>query len=413
MGKGKITKRSVDALEPSAAQNGAVQLWDTEIIGFGVRTYCSGRKVYVYKYAFDGQAKFVTIGAHGAFSPDAARMRAFDLAHKVASGEDPASKKRAARPSMTVSALIDHYFAEGPITRPNKRTSSWSTDWSRLNRHVRPLLGSKPANKVTRSDVEAMQHDIASGKTARIEKTGKKHGKAIVEGGTTPGSNAIVCLSAMYSWAIAQNILQTNPCIGVQKFKRRKRQRFFTEEERLALLRTLDELEASGRIDPARIDAIRLLYLTGARKNEILGLKWSEVSFERRIILLPSERAKNGFAGGIPLSAPALAILKKRPNDSGFVFPNPASAKGHIADISAAWRHITRCAGLKGVRIHDLRHNFGSTAVGLNISLRLTGAMLQHKSAQSTEIYAHVAPSAAHEASERTAAELMRGYNEG
>lgn len=407
MSKAKITKRSVDAIDVSAGKPGAVRLWDTEIRGFGVRAYPSGRKVYVFKFTLDGRQGFETIGDHGdPHTPDSARERALELAYAVSRGEDPRAKRRAARPSLTIAELIELYLAEGPATRPNKRASTWATEGSRLRRHVCPLLGRRPANKVTSDDVSAMQNDIAAGKTALTEKTGKRRGKAIVEGGRGVAANAIVCLSAMYSWAIARKILTSNPCVGVEKFARTKRVRFFSAEEIKRLLDALDMLQRDGSIQEKHADVIRLLMLTGARKNEILGLKWEEVHLDRKLILLPSARSKNDDIRAIFLPAPAVELLDRQPRSNPFVFPNALSVSGHVVDPSRAWRRVLAVAGLANARLHDLRHNLASTAVGMNISLRLTAALLGHKSLQSTQVYAHVASDPAHEAAERVAARL-------
>lgn len=404
MAKAKITKRAVDAIDVFKGKPGSVRLWDTEIKGFGVRAYPSGRRVYVFKYAVDGRQGFVTIGDHGdPHTPDSARERALELAYAVSRDEDPAAKRRAAKPSITISELIDLYLTDGPASRPNKRESTWATERSRLNRHVRPLLGNRPANKVQSDDVEAMQADVAAGKTALVEKTKKRRGKAIVKGGRIAAANAVVCLSSMYSWAVWKKIVKMNPCQGVQKYSRPKRVRFFSTTEIAALLNAIDALEAEGRADPRHCDAIRLLMLTGARKTEILGLRWTEVSFDRRLILLPSIRSKNSEIRTIYLPNPAVDILERQVRSSEFVFPCTRSATGRIVGVPETWRRVVKTAGLENARLHDLRHNLASTAVGMNISLQITGVLLGHKSIQSTQIYAHVANDPAHKASERVA----------
>jgi len=410
MAKGKITKRTVDGIDCAVGKAGTVRLWDTEIKGFGVRAYPNGRKVYVFKYTFESRQGFVTIGDHGSpHTPDSARTEALALSFQISRGEDPGLAKRAHKPSLTVSELIDVYLAEGPISRPNKRPSTWATETSRLNRHVRPLLGRRPANRVISSDVEAMQKDIADGKTAVVEKTKKRRGKAIVEGGRAVAANAIVCLSAMYSWAVWKGLVKSNPCRGVQKYQRAARVRFFTPSEVERLLDALEMLERSEGINPLHADALRLLMLTGARKMEVLALKWAEVSFEKRLIVLPSARSKNGQPRAIYLASPAIDILRKLARaESVFVFPCEASKTGHIVGVPETWRKVIKKAGITNARIHDLRHNLASTAVGMNISLRLAGALLGHKSIQSTQIYAHVAADPAHEASEKVAGELWR-----
>lgn len=206
--------------------------------------------------------------------------------------------------------------------------------------------------------------------------------------------------------------MPSNPCVGVEKYARVKRVRFFTDSENARMLDALDKLEASAVIQSAHADALRLLMITGARKMEILALKWSEVHVELGLILLPQSKSKNGDIRTIYLPKPAIEILDGRPRESDFVFPNASSKSGHIIDPKRAWKLVLAEAKIPPARIHDLRHNFASTAVGMNISLRLTGTLLGHRNAQSTEIYANVARDPAHEAIELVAAKLMRSRRE-
>jgi integrase len=156
-------------------------------------------------------------------------------------------------------------------------------------------------------------------------------------------------------------------------------------------------------------DALRLLLLTGARKTEILGLRWPEIDTARKLLILPPERTKAGGKTGerrIPLSSPALEIIGRRRTDADralqeagaegdaaslrdFVFP-AARGQGHAIGLRSAFAKVCAEAKLLGLRIHDLRHSFASFAIADGASLFLIGKLLGHASARTTERYAHL-----------------------
>lgn len=100
-------------------------------------------------------------------------------------------------------------------------------------------------------------------------------------------------------------------------------------------------------------------------------------------------------------------LVRELRSESPFVFSCVTSKSGHVIGIPATWRKVIARAEIENARLHDLRHNFASTAVGMNIS-RPKGALLGHRSMQSTQIYAHVAADPAHEASERVTAKFWQ-----
>ena len=144
--KARITKRTVDATPVPAA--GESRLWDTDLKGFFLRVYPTGRRVYALKYRLGPLQRIYTLGVHGSpFTPESARDAAENALRRVAVGEDPATEKKAAREALTVSALIDRYLEDGPATKPGKRASTWENDGSNLRRSGRL----RPMRRVTRS----------------------------------------------------------------------------------------------------------------------------------------------------------------------------------------------------------------------------------------------------------------------
>lgn len=404
--KVKLTKRAVDASE--APQAGERVVWDTEDRGFALRLYAptakspSGRKVYVVRYRRGAGASWFTIGEHGApWTPDAARERARDVLVAVAAGRDPAAAKREARVAMSVAALIDLYLSDGPATKPSKRASTWANDGSNLNRHVRPLMGRKLASEVTQAEAARAVRDIAVGKTAAVVKTGVR-GLARVTGGEGVARRTRTAAAALWAWGLEHgHIKGANPFAAVKLGAAPERERFLSREEAGAFLDAVGSREAAGLLSGTFADALRLLLLTGARKTEVLGLRWAEVDFGRKLATLPPERTKAGGKTGarrIHLSAPAMSILARRrltcealevSERSPYVFPG-ARGEGHATGLRRAFLPVCKAAGLEGVRLHDLRHSFASFALADGASLFLIGKALGHANARTTERYAHL-----------------------
>jgi integrase len=175
----------------------------------------------------------------------------------------------------------------------------------------------------------------------------------------------------------------------VEKFKEKKRERYLSSEELARLGHTLAVIESEGSELPSVLTALRLLILTGARLSEVLELKWEYVDLERGALALPD--SKTG-AKLIPLGRAALEVLEGAVPQAGnpYVCPgaNPAS---HLVGLPKAWRRIRDRAGLKNIRLHDLRHSFASVAAASGQGLPVIGALLGHKEAATTARYAHLA----------------------
>lgn len=427
MSKDKISKRTVDAL-PAPAR-GEVRLWDEKLAGFCVRSYAptkqspAGRKVYAVKYRVDGRQRWFTIGEHGqpwtddaGVTGDLTAERARDQAERVLGdakrGSDPQAQKRERRKSLTVGELIDLYLADGPATRPAKRATSWATDKTNLDRHVRPSLGARAAREIDKGDIARLIKDITNGATAADIKT-KKRGRSIVKGGPAAAARALATVRAMFSWAMEHDhLIGPNPAVGLKLAAGGSSERYLTDEEAAALFNALDQLEADLEITAAQAAIFRLLLLTGARRNEIAGLKWSEVDFARKRLVLPPNRTKAGATAGerrIQLNSAAVSILEPLPRPKGAVwlFPAARGAKGHTTTASKVWsKVVVPKAKLSGVRVHDLRHSFASFALADGVSLAMIGKALGHANSRSTERYAHLSDDPLRALSEGVAARM-------
>ena len=181
----------------------------------------------------------------------------------------------------------------------------------------------------------------------------------------------------------------SNPCKFVHKYRETKRERFLTDEEFRRLGQVLNEMEAKGRLPVHPAAALRLLMLTGCRRNEIVALEWKNVDLAAGEIRLPD--SKFG-ARLVPLSPAAARVLAELPRIEGSPWVIPGRNPGkHLADLNHYWDRVREEADLEGVRIHDLRHSFASRALALGESLSMIGKLLGHNKIETTARYAHLA----------------------
>lgn len=417
----KLTKRAVEAIQPAA---GDQFLWDAQLPGFGLRIYPSGAKVYLYQWKRSGRTRRIKLGRHGEATADGtmgaelARKRAMVAAGQVNEGKDPSQLQGLGSSNPTIADLADLWRKEGSA---QKRRSTLSMDWSQLVNHVLPLIGQIRLNALKRAHLERLVLDISQGKTQRDDGPSqagqareRPRSRRIVRGGPGAAARALSVVAAMLEFAIARELRADNPARGVKKPKQQTIERMLSEAEIVRLGDVLRELEAEG-MSWQPIEVVRLLLLTGCRRNEALFLRWEEVSFERARLELP--RTKTGKSVR-PLTLPALELLERlrqRRDEAGrsspWVFPSPRG-EGPYIGVQKSWGKIRGRAELDDVRLHDLRHNFASWAVAFGGNLYVVGKVLGHRHGQSTERYAHIQDDPARNAA-NLAATPISGWLEG
>lgn len=396
----KLTKRFVDGLKP--VQRDTLYR-DSDLAGFALRQKPSGVMTWVCQYRNSGgRTRKLALGRVGVLTPDEARQRARKALLSVSDGGDPSAARHERRKDLTIADLVDLYLKEGPADKPTKKASSWAIDGSNLRRHVVPLLGRRSLATVTLADVQRLQRDVTDGKTKADLKT-KKRGRARVEGGPGTAARATSVLAAMLAWATKHGYRADNPAKGVQLNSLRQRERFLTGAELGRLGDAMIKGEKEG-LNASGLAILRLLLLTGARRNEIASLKWDYVDFERRALRIPD--SKTG-AKVIPLGAPALSVLSKlsRKDKVSWVFP-AERGKEYFVGTPPVWRRLKQLAKLSDVRIHDLRHGFASVAVADQASLYLVGKVLGHTQAETTQRYAHLQLDPVRAVADRTARKI-------
>jgi integrase len=337
MSVGKVTISSITKLQG--------WLWDTTCIGFGARRQTNNVHYYV-RYRRNGDQIIKSIGRHGApWTPDTARTKAKQLLGLVAGGTDPFAR---ALSGEGFAASIDRYLER---KRATLKAGSFDQTERYLRNHSTPLHG-LPLTQIDRRKIAALLGEVetSSGPVAR--------------------NRARSALSAFFAWCVTEGLLDANPVAGTAKADEgHSRERVLTQDELRKLWRNLDDDRFSG--------IVRLLLLTGCRRNEIGLLQWAEVDLAKKQIVLPASRVKNGRDHTVPLSAQALAILAHQPrrNSSDFIF-----AERGFNDWNGCKQELDQRAGIAPYRLHDLRRTCATYMGELGILPHVIEAALNHVS---------------------------------
>ncbi len=384
----RLTKRVVDAARPP--DKGKTITWDNGIPGFGLAVYASGRRSYVLKYSIHGRQRWLTLGTHGAMTPERARKRAEKARGLIADNIDPAAERQREREQQTtVADLADATMTE---VRAKKKSGTVRAYKNQLA-HVRSGFGKLLPRAVSRDAVRRWHRKMSD----------------------TPSmaNRALDRLTALMKEAETLGLIPrgSNPCRGVARYAEQPRTRFLSGEELARLGETIRGLEgARGGISADAATALRLLLFTGCRVGEILNLRWADVDLERGVANLADAKAG---ARPVLLPAPAVDLLlaRRRENPDGeFVIPGQKFG-APMNNISPAWRRVREAADIEDVRLHDLRHTVGAWGASSGAPLLVIGKILGHRNAATTAIYAHLADDPVRAASEKIGAEIAAAMN--
>jgi integrase len=389
----KLTKQVVDDLKPSrvGVKGSYSFVWDQELRGFGVQVQKSGLKTFVVQYrTAEGRSRRMVIGRFGVMTAEEARREAKILLGKIAEGIDPAEEKRLTNESMTVAEVCDWYLEEaeagrilGKRRRPIKPTTL-RMDRSRIDAHIRPLLGKRQIKVLKLGDIEGAQADIAAGKTSKA-RVGSR-------GGTTTGGEGVAArtmstLHAVLEHAVRLGKIEHNPAKGVRRMASTARKRHLSRAEITKLGEALRAAEADGE-HPKGTAAIRFLLLTGFRRMEALGLQRTWLDDEEGSIHFPD--TKSGAQTRV-IGDPAIKVLLGQPQVGNSPFFFPADwGEGHFIGLVRVLDRVCAMAGLKDVTPHTLRHTFASVAGELGFSELTIAALLGHAARGVTQRYVHI-----------------------
>ncbi|MBE0705411.1 MAG: tyrosine-type recombinase/integrase [Afipia sp.] len=404
----KLTKRLVDAAEPREKD---YVVWDDELPGFGLRVFTSGKRSYVLQYRALGRSRRYTIGLHGVWTAEGARQEAKVQLGRVAQGDNPAEERQLDHKAITVKELCTLYLNDlnaglilGKGGRPKKPTTI-VTDTGRIERHIIPLLGTRRVKDLTKADINKALKDIMAGKTRVSVKTKKLRGKAIVRGGAGTATRTVGLLGGILTYAVESGIITSNPAHGLRKPKDNVRQRRLSEAE----YRTLGEMlrkAAEEEKYAMTVDIIRQIALTGCRRSEMIGLKWTEADTEASCLRLEDSKEGESIR---PIGLPVVEYLEQRhTGDVGtYVFPGRGEDNA-FGSFPNHWEQLFKDSALSDVTPHVLRHSFASIANDLGFTEVTIAALVGHAKGSVTSKYIHTLDTAL-----IMAADTISGYIQG
>lgn len=356
----KFTKENIDAL-PSPEPGKRDIYHDTKSSGLqlrvtGVKTFFVNRRIK------GGDPERITLGRYPDMTIEQARRKTMEILHDIAEGKNPAEVKRGKKAELTFADLFTEYLERH--SKPNKRT--WREDESKYKTYLERSLGKKKLSAIDRRDIALIHSNIT------------KAGHDIT------ANRVLALLSSAFSWAISAGLWELNPAIGIKRNKEKSRDRFIQGDELPRFFQAVAEEE-----NETIRDYVLMSLLTGARRSNVLAMRWQDISFNRHEWRI--EETKNGTPQTVALSPEAVEILQNRKplNDAVFVFPGSGKA-GHLMEPKKGWKRILERAGIDNLRIHDLRRTLGSWQAKTGASLAIIGKSLNHKNQNTTAIYARL-----------------------
>ncbi len=360
-----FTKRLLDSLPP--AEEGKRDTYhDTKTPGLTLRITSKGIKSFGLYRRIEGRPERITLGRFPQMTIEQARNEAEKLNGRISNKENPAQDRRTLRQEITLDELFELYLEQH--AKVHKR--SWKGDKAQYDRYL-SRWASRKLSGFRKSDIQKLHASI-----------GKSSPYA--------ANRLLALISSLFNKAADWGWKGDNPAHGVKKFKEQSRDRFLEADE---LPRFFESL-AQEPNQTAR-DYFLVSLLTGARKDNVLCMRWDQINIERATWTIPD--TKSGEPHTVPLIPAVVELLEDRKREeekktesvSGWVFPGTGKT-GHLVEPKKAWKRILERAEIENLRIHDLRRSLGSWQAATGANLSIIGKTLAHKNVSTTAIYARL-----------------------
>jgi integrase len=365
-----FTRRTIESLAIPKKKREIHQ--DTQVRGLSISLLPSGYRGYFWFRKVAGRPTWKTIGSYDDCSIEQARSTAdrwnAELGKWKANGCEGVSPFDKPRGELTLDALLDEYVSKHLLQYAKRsEAAKESAEWL-FEKYVPAALSNRKLSQIRREHIRDLQSSIA-------ESAGK-----------TSSNRVLQLLRAMFNFALRTELWGgANPCSMVKLFHEQQRKRFIQPDE---MPRLFAALKSETNID--LIDFVNLSLWTGARKMDVLSMRWSDISLEDNRW---SVRDPKGAPYQVALVPEAIKILQarlmKRSGDNVWVFPSRGRT-GHVVDLKGRWKQLLKRAGIENLRQHDLRRTLGSWQAAQGTSLIIIGKSLGHKSLEATAIYSQL-----------------------
>jgi integrase len=352
----RLTIRSVEAMKPKAVRQ---EIPDSFLPGLYLIQQPSGAKGWAVRYRHQGIPRKLTLGGYPALGLQDARKLGAKALRAVAEGRDPGREKVQARAAKADSAdRIVEEFLDRHVRRSNRPRTAQETE-RLLRQHVLPRWRGRMVHEITRRDVL----DVLD---------------RVVDAGAPIAANRVLAaVRKFFNWCVARDIIAASPCAGVKPpTAERARDRVLSDDELKRVLQAADKV--GGTFGPL----VKLLALTGQRRDEVAQMRWDEVNIDKRLWALAPARVKNNQSHQVPLSAAALAVLEQLPRVAGSPFVLTNGGASPASGYSKGKRRLDALlpADMPPWRLHDLRRSAASGMARLGVNLPVIEKVLNHAS---------------------------------
>lgn len=370
----RISQATIRRLAAKPPSTGNIVVWDSGpscVTGFGARVTAAGAVSFVLRYVVDGRERRITIGKHPDLTVAVARDEAAKLRGRVTTGDDPLAEREARHKAPTVAKVCDRYVKEHLKVHNKPRTQD---EFERLvEKRIKPELGHHKIAALSRADIKAWHHDM------RHRPTEANRSLAVLR--------KILSLASV-DWELRDD----NPAKSIKLFPETKREVVLSDDQLTKLGETVSAMVAAGDIRAGVGDAIWLLATTGCRVSEVLGLRWDDV--DTGTMTLAIRDAKAG-ARDHTIGATIAARLSEMGRRGPWVCwgDDPAEPLS-VGVLDYEWAKVRKRAGLTGIRLHDLRHGYGTEAGNTGANAFQVRDALGHKTLAMTGRYVNKAGTA-------------------
>lgn len=345
----------------SSRPHETVRYEDTDLPGFCLEFNSKQGWHFCLRKSMDGRMTSYFLGNARHTGMQQSRLRAKTLS-LLLKDWDPAT-------SAPAQNLFHEFVANRYLPYARMKKRSWKLDKRLIEQYLYPRFHSVPMHMVDATDILSWQENML--------KKGLSHSSC---------NRVYALLKSLFNCAIRWEILPEgkNPCRNVPALAEGpSRERYLSESDARKVLHELDLWP-----NPVTSAAIKMLLLTGARRNEVLVAQWDHVDFTLRLLRVPL--SKSGKTRYIPLSREALGVLDSLPRNGKWIFPGDPGGRRHISSLFYAWNTIRSRLGLHDIRLHDLRHTFASFLINTGHSLYEVQKILGHHDPRITMRYAHL-----------------------
>ena len=357
----RFTDKSIKDLKPTDRRTYYHDTVEKDLI---LQITPNGAKTFYLYKRIDGQPVRYKLGKPSDMKITQVRDATVKVRAMIASGTNPQKTRKDLRAESTVGQMFNKFMSEKKITLASSTYKEYQRIWDTT---LKAYFANKKLSQITPDVLKRFHH----------RKSGNRY----------MANRCIALIKAMFNHCIKEGIYKgLNPALGVRMNKEEPRIRYLEHAEIVRFFKAINNVEFSYSKY-----AVLLMLFTGARKSNVLHMKWNEIDMDAKIWKMP--KTKTGKNIPIALADSSIELLedlKEANPDNPFVFPSTTSKSGHLEDIKRVWGTIRKHANISDVRLHDLRHTLATYMVAGNTNPFVVQRTLTHKSIKSTQIYVNL-----------------------